>query len=278
VAAPKAVAVGYFRGLTYPFRGAKLVYLSHPGLVRYWMFPILITLTVIAGVFAGVWHYHDAAVELVWTEPTGESFWDSVLRFLHGFVELLVALLGFVLGLVLVSFLAPIFAAPFNDALSEEVELIAAGRKGPPFSLAAVARDSVRTIVLEIAKLGLWALVMIPLFVVSLVVPVVGQIIYAIFGFFFTAAYFSIDYVDWPACRRNRGIAYRFSMLKDHFLPMLGFGTGVWLFLFVPLVNLFFMPAAVAGGTLLFLDLEGEAGRAAAVPAQGPKETGAAAS
>ena len=34
------------------------------------------------------------------------------------------------------------------------------------------------------------------------------------------------------------------------------FGTGVWLFLFVPLVNLLFMPAAVAGGTLLFLELE----------------------
>ena len=39
---------------------------------------------------------------------------------------------------------------------------------------------------------------------------------------------------------------------------MFGFGTGVWLFLFIPLVNLLFMPAAVAGGTLLFLDLEGE--------------------
>jgi len=35
-----------------------------------------------------------------------------------------------------------------------------------------------------------------------------------------------------------------------------GFGTGVWILLFVPLVNLFFMPAAVAGGTMLFLGLE----------------------
>jgi uncharacterized protein involved in cysteine biosynthesis len=36
----------------------------------------------------------------------------------------------------------------------------------------------------------------------------------------------------------------------------------VWLFLFIPLVNLLFMPAAVAGGTLLFLDVEAK--RAAA--------------
>jgi len=40
-------------------------------------------------------------------------------------------------------------------------------------------------------------------------------------------------------------------------VPMFGFGTGVWLFLFIPFLNLFFMPAAVAGGTLLYLDLEG---------------------
>jgi uncharacterized protein involved in cysteine biosynthesis len=30
----------------------------------------------------------------------------------------------------------------------------------------------------------------------------------------------------------------------------------VWLLLFIPLVNLFFMPAAVAGGTLLFLAVQ----------------------
>ena len=43
-----------------------------------------------------------------------------------------------------------------------------------------------------------------------------------------------------------------------------GFGTGVWLFLFIPLLNLLFMLAAVAGGTLMFLDLEGEGPEAAA--------------
>jgi CysZ protein len=257
VKAPKVVAVGYFRGLTYPFRGAKLVYLKHPGLVRYWIFPVLITLVVTIGVFASVITTHDAFVDLFWTEPAGEGFWDGVARFFHGFVEVLVAILGMVLGLLLVTFLAPIFAAPFNDFLSEEVERLQTGREGPPFSLRAVARDSVRTVLLEIAKLGAWAAVMIPLFVLSLLVPVVGQIIYSVVGFLFTAAYFAVDYIDWPAARRNRGIAYRAGVLKEHFLPMLGFGTGVWLFLFVPLINLLFMPAAVAGGTLLFLDLEG---------------------
>ena len=36
----------------------------------------------------------------------------------------------------------------------------------------------------------------------------------------------------------------------------LGFGAGVGLFVFVPLVNLLFMPAAVAGGVLFHAELE----------------------
>jgi uncharacterized protein involved in cysteine biosynthesis len=40
-----------------------------------------------------------------------------------------------------------------------------------------------------------------------------------------------------------------------HWPAMLGLGAAIWALLFVPLLNVLFMPAAVAGGTLLFLDL-----------------------
>ena len=120
-----------------------------------------------------------------------------------------------------------------------------------------IFRDTVRTMGLELLKLVIYAAVMIPLFLLAQLLPAVGHAIYSVFAFLFTALYFAVDYLDWPASRRNRSITYRFGLLTDHFLPMLGFGTGVWLFLFIPLVNLLFMPAAVAGGTLLFLDVEG---------------------
>ncbi len=261
VAAPKKVVVGYLRGLTYPFRGMKLVYFQHPSLARFWVFPIVITIVVLLLVMRGVWDYHDALVNLVWEEPTGEGFWTAVLLFLHGFVEVIVAILAFAAGVVVVYLLTTIFAAPFNDALSEEVERIVTGRPGPPFSLRAVLRDAVRTVALEVLKMVVLVLVLGPLFVASLLVPVVGQIAYTVFGFLFTALYFAIDYVDWPASRHDRGVAYRFGFAVENFLPMFGFGTGVWLFLFVPFLNLLFMPAAVAGGTLLFLDLEVGGGR-----------------
>jgi CysZ protein len=252
----KKVVVGYFKGLTYPFRGMKLVFIDHPSLFRFWIFPIVITILVLALVMKGVWDYHDALVTLIWEEPTGEGFVAGLLAFLHGFVEVIVAIFGFALGIVVVYLLTTIFAAPFNDALSEEVESIVTGRPGPPFSLRVVLRDTVRTVGLEAMKMLVLLLVLGPLFIASLLVPVIGQIAYSVFGFLFTALYFAIDYVDWPASRRNKGVAYRFGLAVEHFLPMFGFGTGVWVFLFVPFLNLLFMPAAVAGGTLLYLDLE----------------------
>jgi len=162
-------------------------------------------------------------------------------------------------GILAVVMLTNVVAAPFNDFLSEEVERIVTGKQGPPFSLKVILRDTVRTVGLEILKLVIYAMIMIPLFLLAQLLPAVGHVIYSVFAFLFTALYFAVDYLDWPASRRNRSVTYRFGLLTDHFMPMFGFGTGVWLFLFIPLVNLLFMPAAVAGGTLLFLDVEGRA-------------------
>ena len=280
-AGTSAVAVGYWKGLTYPFRGAKLVYWKHPGLIRFWIFPILITgLLISSACYAGR-TTHEAVATAVWTDPTeqtqqrkelpdsgkdkparkhieaGTDWLAQTGHWVHSAFEILILLLVLSVAILAAVVLTNVIAAPFNDFLSEEVERIQTGRAGPPFSLKVILRDTVRTVGLEIVKLGVYLLIMIPLFLLSTFLPVVGQVIYSIFGFVFTAIYFSIDYIDWPASRRNRSMSYRFSLVTDHFMPMFGFGTGVWVFLFIPLVNLLFMPAAVAGGTMLFLDLEG---------------------
>lgn len=283
---PTATVVGFWKGLSYPFRGAKFVYLEHPGLARFWILPILITGALLAGASWMGWAWHEEVTDLLWTDPTeaveqvrktfdasaegkpkpssvvlkdadaGLGFWMEAGHWAHSALEIVVLLVLWAVGLLLVVFLTNVVAAPFNDLLSEEVEHLRLGKKGPPFSLKALARDSARTVGLEALKMALYLVVMVPLYLLSLLLPGVGQVIYTVIAFVFTALYFSVDYVDWPASRRSRSITYRFGMLREHFLPMFGFGTGVWLFLFIPIVNLLFMPAAVAGGTLLFLDLD----------------------
>lgn len=257
VAAPVGRGVvGFWRGLTYPFRGARVVYLRRPGLVRYWGIPIVVTVLAVFGIFWGAFAVRDVLVDAIWTTPTSAGFWPGVARFFHTALEWLVGLTVALGGLVALSLVTNVIAAPFNDALSEAVERLETGAPGVALSVRVLVRDLVRTVLLELAKLALYLAIMGPLFLASWFVPVVGQILYSIFGFVFTAIYFAIDYIDWPASRQNRGIRYRFGVLRRNFWSMFGFGTGVWLFLFVPFVNLLFMPAAVAGGTLLFLELE----------------------
>ncbi len=278
----KRIAVGYWRGLVYPFRGAAFVYFRHPGLIRFWIFPILISLALTAGVIGGGWAAREPLTDAILGAPTVElhkprHFYDKAKGKPHkprlkplgdadtrwmgdaGRVALEWVLLGlFVgLGLVVVVLLANVIAAPFNDLLSEEVEHLLLGIRGPPFSWKVLLRDTVRTIGLEGVKWSAWLLVMGLLFLLSFVFPAVGHVISTVVGFLFTTMYLALDFIDWPASRRNRSLTYRFGLLTEHFLPMLGFGTGVWVFLFLPFVNLLFMPAAVAGGTMLFLDMEG---------------------
>jgi uncharacterized protein involved in cysteine biosynthesis len=51
-------------------------------------------------------------------------------------------------------------------------------------------------------------------------------------------------------------VSWRLRRAATHRAAYLGFGATVAALLFVPFLNLFLMPAAVAGGTKLFLDLE----------------------
>jgi CysZ protein len=90
------------------------------------------------------------------------------------------------------------------------------------------------------------------MFLVSLFVPGIGQAL-SLVAFALTAIYLGVDYIDWPAARRDWSVSDRVAFARRQLPAVAGFGTGVWVLLFIPLINLFFMPAAVAGGTMLFV-------------------------
>lgn len=251
--------VGFARGLTFVLRGARFVYFQHPRLARYWLVPILITGIALIGVLYGAGSYYDDLARAVWSlfpdswhEATG---WvGGLLVALRWLIGLIAAILFTLLGLVLVLVLSSIVAAPFNDALSEAVEHIVTGRSAPAFSFARMLVDVGRAIRIEVLKVFIYAVVVGPMFVASFFIPGIGQII-SLVGFGLTAIYLGIDYVDWPAARRSWSVGDRMALARRQLPAIAGFGTGVWALLFIPVVNLFFMPAAVAGGTILFLSL-----------------------
>jgi CysZ protein len=241
------------RGFAYVLRGYAVLR-RNPGLARYWLMPMLLTgLALLSSVWLSL-HYHDDLLRLLWSAPDAAASW--LLRALYAVARAFSFLSALVLLTLLCVFGSTIIAAPFNDALSEAIEEREAGRAPAPFSLVRVLRELVQALLLAALRLSLYAAIVGPLWLLSWLVPGMGQVLYLSVWLVFTAAYFALDYVDWPATRRGLSVRARFALLGAHPLRMLGFGFGVWLCLFVPLLNLLFMPLSVAGGTLLFLDLE----------------------
>ena len=256
----KAPSIGLLRGARYPFWGLRYIYVEHRELARYWIWPILITALMAGGAIALVWTQHDALLGRFWAPPEADGWLGWLAHAAYAVVDFFLAVILTGLSAVVSVLLGNLLAAPFNDALSEEVERLLSGRAGPTFSFGRLFADVLRSVRLEALMLGAYAAVMLPLFVVSLMVPGVGQVAYGAFGFAFTSLYFAVDYVDWPASRRGRGVRARLALFRQNKGAMFGFGVGVWAFLWVPFLNLFFMPAAVAGGTKLYLDLDREDG------------------
>ena len=246
--------IGFLAGVGYALRGARFVYLQHPHLARLWLPPVLITALALVGMTWLAIDLRDDLVGMLWAPPAGEGVGASAARGLHALLEVLAALLLMVVGVVAVALTSSLIAAPFNDALSEAVECEYTGAPGAPLRLTVVLRDALRSIGLQLLKLGAYAVIMLPAFLVSLLVPGVGGVIYAVIGFVVTSLFLALDYVDFAAARRGLGARARFQDALGRWPAMLGLGAAIWVLLFVPLLNLLFMPAAVAGGTLLFVD------------------------
>jgi CysZ protein len=245
--------------LRYPWRGARFVYFEHRSLLRFWLPPVLITLALIVAAIALAFSFEDRLADALWTAPSGSGWFETLQRGLHRAFEWLIALVLIGFAVIAVAALSSAIAAPFNDALSAAVESLYGGGQTPPFQLRVLLRDIVRSVAFETLKLAVYGTVMLGLLVFAWVVPGLGALVQTVVGGVLTALYFAIDHVDWAASRHGLSLRERLGFVARHLRPMLGFGAGVWLLLFVPLVNLLFMPAAVAGGTLLFLDLRREA-------------------
>lgn len=257
-----ASPAGFVRGLSFAIRGMRFVYVQHRSLARYWLVPIVITTIALLAVFYGAGRYYDELANLVWSllpqSWSQTSGWlGGLLRALHWSIGLLAGILITLLGLVAVVLLSSLVAAPFNDALSEAVERLVTGGPAPPFSLRRVLLDVVRAVRIELVKVSIYALIVAPMLLASLFIPAIGQAI-SLVGFALTAIYLGVDYVDWPAARRDWSVGERMRLARRQLPAIAGFGTAVWILLFIPVVNLLFMPAAVAGGTLLFLSLHPE--------------------
>ena len=240
-------------GLYYLRKGFQLIFL--PGIRLFVFIPLLVNIFLMS---AAIFYALSFIPELnAWVSGFfGESV-GAVLQFLIWPLAIVIAF--FVTSYTFV-ILSNWIAAPFNGMLSEAVEhhlrqesdcLLEAGaplKKGQ--MLAEAIKDLPRVLGREFKKL----IYFIPRAIIFLLgfffLPFFGQVLW----FLFSGWMMSVQYVDYPMDNHKRAFMETPAGLKKRKSLSFVFGCGVMGLTLVPIINLFIMPAAVAGGTALWFD------------------------
>lgn len=223
------------------FEGFRLV--RQPGIRRYVLIPLAINIMVLSAVmFYGVGQYDALMAAITGWLPDWLAFFASIIGFLA-------ALIIFAVGIYLFTIIANIIASPFNAILAEKIEerlvpglvlespgvLLIVGR--------AVAREFSKLLYLLPRLLGLLLLSVIP------VANAVAPFAWILFGAWMMA----VQYADYGADNNQLSFPKLRQRLGQAKLQSLSFGLIVYFILAIPVLNLFLIPVAVAGGTVLWV-------------------------
>jgi len=146
-----------------------------------------------------------------------------------------------------------LLAAPLMDPISAATERLL-GHEPEGGGLGRAAREVLRSwknALVRVILLGAGQLALLPL----LLIPGVGQPAWTASSWAWTAIWVAVAYLDVPMSRHLCSYRQELAALRARPMVCLGFGAAVALMLWVPLLNFFFVPVAVVGGTLLFRGL-----------------------
>ncbi|SDZ94169.1 sulfate transporter CysZ [Microbulbifer marinus] len=247
-------------------RGARL--LTRRELRPFIIVPLLINLVIFIAVSAlmisqlgGLTDYLGSLLSHTPVNTENMSWWESVMakgaawaadafRWLAWVIALAVLVLFFFVYGYLFGIITNIIAAPFNGFLAEKVEEILTGKAPPPEPLGKMVW---RTLGREFRKLGYfigWGLVILVVALLTSWTVFIPAVLSALWG----AWCMAIQYVDYPLDNHQRPFSELKSVLLRRKLTTLSFGGTVMLAKMVPILNIFVMPAAVAGGTALWIE------------------------
>jgi CysZ protein len=236
------------RGFFLVFRGARLL-LRNPRLLKYIIIPFLINVAVFSlSIFFGLHFFQDVVTRLL---PQGDAWYWAVVFYAFWTVAVLVTLV-----LVFFSFtvVGNLIASPFNELLSERTEELLLGKSTEePFALGAFFRDMGRVWLVEIRKMAVFVLAMAALLLLNLL-PLVGSLLYGFLSILLTLFFLAWEYLGFVHERKRHTFREQRQYLMLRKGLVLGFAAGVLLMLAIPFMQLFCIPVAVVGATLLWCE------------------------
>lgn len=194
---------------------------------------------------------------VAWATPFADDWsspWSGLFR---GFLTAVLFALALLLAVLTFTAVTLLIGQPFYESLSQQVDRDVspdgtAPESGLPLwrELWISGRDSLRLLV----RAAIWGVL---LFALGFV-PVVGQTVVPVIGFFVTGFFLTEELTSVALQRRGVEMRERLALLRSRKTLVWGFGTPLGLAFLVPFVAVFLMPGAVAGATLLARELLGE--------------------
>lgn len=230
------------------FRGFG--FLLRPGVKRHVIVPLLINIALfacgigLAADYFSTWLQHLTAMLPSWLSWLPFLLWPV-------FALAMALVLFFTFTLV-----ANLVGAPFNGALSARVETLAGG--GRPDSGRSLFRDIAISLRDELRRTLyiLWRALLIGALGLLLLFVPLFNILTPFLWFVFTAWMLAMQYSDYPLSNHGVVFAAQRPLMKRQRIRLLGFGCATALCTLIPVVNFVIMPVAVAGATLLWMEVQ----------------------
>ncbi|WP_447073048.1 sulfate transporter CysZ [Shewanella indica] len=243
-------------GVNYFLQGFSLI--KQPGLRSFVFIPLMINLLL----FAGVIYFAIGQLGNVfaWLEGQLPDYlsWLNVILWPLAIITLLV-LLSFIFSSVM-----NWLAAPFNGLLAEKVEQLLTGKPINTGGTLDLIKDLPRILGREWQKL-VYYLPRAILILLLFFIPVIGQTVFPVVWFIFSAWMMSIQYCDYPFDNHKVAFKEMKFALKNTKGSSMSFGAAVTLFSMIPIVNFIVMPVAICGATSMWVDKYREAYRNPAI-------------
>ncbi|MFE4549794.1 MULTISPECIES: EI24 domain-containing protein [unclassified Streptomyces] len=241
-------------GFHYLIQGQRWV-ARHGKQYGFGLLPGLITLVLYAAALIALALYGEDFV--TWATPFADHWTSPWAGLFRGFLTAVLFALALLLAVVTFTAVTLLVGQPFYESLSERVDRDVspdgtAPESGLPLwrELWISARDSLRIVVRALV----WGIL---LFALGFV-PVAGQTVVPVIGFFVTGFFLTEELTAVALQRRRVDLRARLTLLRSRKMLAWGFGTPLGLAFLVPVVAVFLMPGAVAGATLMARDLLGE--------------------
>lgn len=236
-------------GIKYFFKGARL--LAEPGIRLFVILPLLVNLLLFGALTYGLVSQFGAFTN--WLVTWLGSWFEWLLWLIWAIAGLLwLILYGYCFATI-----SSLLAAPFYGLLAERVQLHLSGQiDSPPLTASYLLALLKRTLARELQKLVYLIPRLLVLVVISIplyFVPGIGLLVPVIW-FAWGAWSLALQNLDYSADNNRTGFSAMRTAMASERLLCLSFGSAVVVASSIPVLNLLALPAAVCGGTALWVD------------------------